>query len=161
MKFKLILICFIVFTLASCKVYEVKHSKGIELDKATNVAKANVYLFAQKNTFKVTNPVINKDGVSGGLQLVTDHDEAAEIRNPETPRLMKKHQKDLDLYTKTTIGDSAVSVSLKKADINEYSQVLVHSKVNWKKVGEITADVFGIAASLAILAAFVYWFTLI
>lgn len=150
------LITLISFT--SCKTYEVKHYKGVELDKAGNISKYNVYVHAPKNSFAVKKPSASQTGITGETTLLKDKKEVEEIKNPSTPDLVKKHRHDLNLVTKTDIADSTHTLSLKKTDISEYTLTITHS--SWGSIGEGIADGLGIALSLAALGAVVYWFTL-
>jgi len=147
------------FAFTSCKTYEVMRYKSTELGKIKDVGTYKVYVHSQKNVYSVAKPSLAADGITGDITPVTDVKAAEDIKNPGN---LKKHSHDLNLFTKTTIPDTASGMfTFKKNDITEYSLVLSHSHVNWGKIGDIVADVFGTAACLAVLGALVYWFTLI
>jgi hypothetical protein len=155
---------FFFFTLAaftSCKTYEVMHYQGSDVDKLGGAGNYKVYVHSQKNIFKITKPSISPAGVSGNAAIVTDHQEAEEIRAPGTPGLVKKHRNDLNLFTKTVIPDSAANINLKKAEITGYSLTISHSHIKWDKIGNAIALVLGVAVCIALIGALVYWFTYI
>ena len=135
--------------------------KGTELGKVKDVNKYKVYVHAQKNTFMFTKPSFASEGVTGDIVIIKDHVQAEEIKNPSTPSLLKKHKQDLNLFTKADNADSANNITLKKSEISEYSLVLVHSRINWGKIGNGIADVIGVAVCIGAIGALVYWFTLI
>ena len=152
-----LLIASLAFT--SCKTYEVVHYKSSDLDKLGKVSKYTVYIHAPKNTFIVTKPLISPTGVTGDISPIKDASAAAEIRNPGTPGLIKKHRHDLNVFTKTAIADTTVKVNLKKNEVSEYTLTVAHSKVHWDKIGEVVAGIFGLAISASLVALLVYWFT--
>ncbi len=151
----LVLLLAVAFT--GCKTYDVMHYKGPELDKEKNLDKYTVYLHAKEHVFAVSKPALDKTAFTGGLSLVSDPKLVEEINNPATRKQLKKHAKDINIYTKKELADSLATINLPKGDITEYSRVIVHAGVN---VGNIVGDVLGTAAAAAVLGAFIYWVSL-
>lgn len=157
---RLFLFLIIPVALTSCKTYELTRYKPADLDKIKDISKYKVYIQTPKNTFEVSKPTLTKTGVTGDVSAVKDQAAREEIKNPKTQGDLKKHKNDMNFFTKTEIADTVKSANLKRADINEYSLVVVHSGANWKKVGEDIAGGLGVAVGLAALGGVVYWMTL-
>ncbi len=160
-KGKPIPIIFLMWLLASCNSYELMHYQGSGLDKVEDAEKHKIYITAQKKVFKVAKPSITTSGISGDVVLIKDEKEAEEIRTPATPAQLKKHKHDLNIVTETKVPDSAANISLPKGQIKSYNLVVAHSKINWKKIGDIIAAVLGIAVCLALIGALIYWISFI
>lgn len=163
MRFKTTLfILFLAFAFTSCKTYELMRYKGGEIDKKVeHVDNYDVYVQASNGTYKVNKPIYSPAGLKGQYVPVHDKDQAEEIKNPSTPRLLKKHKKDINFITKTAIKDTVNTTLIKKRDINEVSLVAAHSGINWKSIGEVILTVLVIAFSIGLIGLLVYWFTLV
>jgi hypothetical protein len=142
----------------SCKSYEVMHYKNNELDKVGKLTDYTVYVHDKGKTFKMNNPSSSPAGVSGGLTQITDPDKAKEIRNPNTPGEIRKHKHDLNLFTKTDIGDSAKTVALKRDEITDVSITVSKSGINWTDIGNGVATVLVCMVCIASIAGIVYAF---
>ena len=147
-----------VSALTSCKSYELMHYKGSELDKVGKISDYTVYVHDKGKTFKVDNPSASSAGVTGGLTQITDPEKVKEIRSASTPGEIRKHKHDLNLFTKTEIGDSAKTVMLKRDEITDVSVTVSKSNVKWKDIGNGVATVLVCAVCIASLAGIVYAF---
>jgi hypothetical protein len=98
-------------------------------DEITNISgdvvKYRVYIHDKTALYKVDKPNLSSQGVSGDITPVSNTDTIAEIKNPHTKKLLKKHQHDLNIYTKTEVKSSPTGLVLKKADITDVSHILV------------------------------------
>ncbi len=159
-KYRLILSMVILCMLSSCNTYELMRYQNNGVDKVENAEKHKIYICDDKKVYKVLKPSITTSGLSGNIEPVPDPKEAQEIKSP-SPAQLKKHRRDLDILTKKSLPDSAAKIELKKNEITGYNLVVSHSKINWKKVGEVIEAVLGIAVCLALIGALIYWLTFI
>lgn len=159
-NFKAILLLIILSAAVSCNSYELMRYKGGAVDKVENAEKHKIYICADKKVYKVTKPSITTAGLSGNIEQIKNEKDAQEIKNP-SPAQLKRHKHDLDIVTKTEIPDSIFTIALHKTAITGYNLIVSHSKINWKKIGEIIEAIFGIALCLVLLGALIYWFTFI
>ncbi len=92
---------------SSCRSYKVTHYNKDEIDKVGGEAdKYNVYLHDKNLTYQVGKPNLSPAGVKGDLNPILDSATVAEIKHPRTRKQLKKHQHDLNIFTKAEIKDN-------------------------------------------------------
>lgn len=115
----------LLFVFSSCRTYKVAHYSRDEITNISgDVVKYKVYIHDKSTLYKVDKPNLSSLGVSGDLTPVSNPDTVAEIKNPHTKKLLKKHLHDLNIYTKTEVKNVPNGVVLKKADITDVSRIL-------------------------------------
>ena len=96
------------------------HHNKSELDKVSaNFKDYTVYIHDKSSTYKIEKASLSPGGIKGNPVAITDQAQIAEIKNPNTARLIRKHKHDLSLYTKTEISSNPTGVILKKDDITD------------------------------------------
>ena len=112
----------IILLFPSCKSYKVQHYDRKEIEKV-DPNKYNVYLHDKNLTYQVGNPGFSAAGIKGSLNPIMDSASVAEIKHPKTRKQKRKHQHDLNVYTKAEIKDNPSGMVLKKADISDVTHV--------------------------------------
>jgi hypothetical protein len=119
------------FICASCGRYEIMHHDRNELTKVSeNFSDYKVYIHDKKHTYAVEKASLVPAGIKGNLIPITDPAKIAEIKNPSTPGLLRKHKHDLSLYTKTQVDSASTGVVLKKEDITDVAHAAHKGKFN-------------------------------
>ena len=118
-----------------------------------NVANYKVYIHDKTAIYKVDKPNLSSAGVKGDLTPVLNPDTIAEIKNPHTRKQLKKHQHDLNIYTKTEVDNAPNAIVLKKADITDIAHVIVKAKIG-EDLGAIAILGFGVVVWVVIIDSF-------
>lgn len=118
-----------------------------------NVTKYKVYIHDKTALYKVDKPNLSSAGVKGDLSPVLNPDTIAEIKNPHTRKQLKKHQHDLNIYTKTEVDNAPNAIVLKKADITDVSHIAVKANIG-NGVGTIAVLGLGVVVWVIIIDSF-------
>lgn len=139
--------------LTSCRSYKVMHYNRDEITNLGNVSNCKVYIHAKTTLYKVDKPNLSSAGVKGELTQVENHDTVAEIEDPHTRKQLKKHQYDLNIYTKKEIKNTSNSFMLKKADITDISRITVNLNIG-EDIGTAAILGLGVVVWIVIIKSF-------
>lgn len=139
---------------ASCTSYKMTHYNRDEITNiGPNVTKYKVYIHDEKSLYRVDKPNLSSAGVKGDLVPVLNPDTITEIQEPRTRKQLKKHQHDLNIYTKTEVKSNPNAVVLKKTDITDVSHIVAKAKIA-ESAGTIAILAFGVLVWIFIIKSF-------
>lgn len=118
-----------------------------------NATNYKVYIHDKTALYKVDKPNLSVAGVKGDLTPVLNPDTIAEIKNPHTRKQLKKHQHDLNIYTKTEVDNAPNAIVLKKADITDISHIVVKANIG-NGIGTVAILGLGVVVWVVIIASF-------
>lgn len=99
---------FIIATVGSCISYNRVSLNGNDPFQNSHINENfpyyNVYIHDKEDTYRLQNPNIKDDIISGNLEQVTSEEEIKEIKETAQARGKNKHKYDLNIYTKKPIG---------------------------------------------------------
>jgi hypothetical protein len=141
------------FTLSSCRSYKVMHYNRDEITNISgNVVKYRVFIHDKTSLYQVDKANLSSSGVAGDLTPILNPDTIKEIRNPHTHKQLKRHEHDLNIYTKTEVKTSG-DIVLKKADITDVSHIV--SKVDIANdIGAVAILGLGVVVWVVIVDSF-------
>lgn len=136
---------------SSCRSYKIMHYNRDEITNISgDVVDYKVYIHDKSTLYKVDKAHLSSMGVAGDLSPVSNPDTVAEIKNPHTRKQLKKHQHDLNIYTKLEVKNVPNGIVLKKADITDVSRIT--SKVDIAEdVGTVSIFGFGVLVWVLII----------
>ncbi len=141
-------ILFFVFT--SCGTYQIMRYDRTEIDKVrANFSDYHVYIIDSTHTYRVEKDSLAPTGIVGKLVEITDQPQIEEIKNPNTPQLLRKHKHDLDLYTKIIVKDNPKNVILKRTEVTKVVRIIAGKSKGG--VGKYIEIVFVVALGSAVL----------
>ena len=152
-----LLFSLIISLFSSCASLEVMHYKSKDLDRVSKtIGNYVVYVHDKSHTYQLAQPSIVANGIKGQLTPITEAQTIAEIKDPKTKKLLKKHEHDLNIYTKLEIVyDPDKDFLLKNTDITSFSYIAPSAKPS---IGEDIATGFILALGVAVIVGVVYSF---